>query len=133
MDYIPCAYSDLPRYLKEGLIKPDIAMIQLSPPNADGLCSLGVGVDYHRELVECASIVVAEMNQQMPWTYGNTLIPFSAVDYWIGSDSALLEVSFETNGPVEKQIGKNVAKLIPDGACIQMGVGNIIEMIYQAL
>lgn len=133
VDFIPCDYSDLPRYLKEGLIKPDIAMIQLSSPDENGMCSLGIGVDFHRELIECADIIIAEINKQMPRTCGNTLVPFSAVDYWIESDRTLLEIRHETISPVERQIGENVAKLIPDGACIQIGIGNISKAILRSL
>jgi 4-hydroxybutyrate CoA-transferase len=132
-DYIPCNYADLPRLIEEGVFKPDVAMIQLSPPDENGFCSLGIGVDYHHELIDSAKLVVAEVNKQMPRTSGNTLIPFSVADYWIESDRALLEISPGVIGSVEKRIGENVAELIPDDAIIQIGIGNIIEAVLQAL
>ncbi len=133
VDYIPCHLSQIPALFSEGMIPVDVALIQLSPADSHGFCSLGVSVSYMREALTRARLIIAEINEKMPRTRGDTLIPLSQVDYVVESSHDLPALSPPKIGEVERKIAAFTAELIPDESVIQVGVGNIAEAILEEL
>ena len=133
-EYIPCHLSQIPVFFRERLIEADVALIQLSPPDNRGYCSLGVSVSYIRPVLDNARTIIAEINDQMPRTLGDSLVHLSQVDYIVESSHPLPAVA-PTNkiGKIEKRIAEFTAEIVPDGAVIQIGIGNIADAILQEL
>ena len=111
----------------------DVALVQLSPPDAHGLCSLGTSVDAARAAVDSARFIIAEINQQMPRTHGNTAVPFDRVDAFIHTDRPLPEHRPGPENAVEARIGEIVAGLIEDRSTLQMGIGAIPDAVLSRL
>jgi len=132
-EYIPCHLSTIPVFFREHLIEPDVALIQLSSPDENGYCSLGVSVSYIRPVIDNARLVIAEINEQMPRTLGDSLVHLSQVDYIVESSHPLPAIPPPKIGKIEKKIGEFVAELVPDGAAVQVGIGNIADAILQEL
>lgn len=130
-DYIPINLSEVPSFIENERI--DAAFIQVSPPNEKGYCNLGISVDYTHALIRNARLVVAEVNSEMPWTYGNTQVHVSSIDCFVRTSRSLLKVFQGTPNAVEQQIGEFVAELIPDRSTIQVGIGNISDSIVRSL
>lgn len=131
VDYIPINLSDISRYYEENKI--DVALIQVSPPNDEGYLSLGINVEASLTLIKEADLVIAEVNKQMPFTLGNSLVHFSEIDFIVESSNPLLEIRQAEISDVEREIGKHVAKLIPDGATLQWGIGNVPASVLSSL
>jgi 4-hydroxybutyrate CoA-transferase len=123
-DYTPCFFSEIPRLFRDGILPVDIAMIQLSRPDAHGYMSFGVSVDYTQQAAHSSRITIAEVNRQMPRTHGS-YIHVSEVDYLVEVDYPLPEIPPPVLSEVEEQIGAQVASLVQDGATIQLGIGAI--------
>lgn len=132
-EYIPCHLSQIPVLFSDGTIQVDVALLQLSPPDRKGFCSLGVSVGYIRPVVERAKIVIAEINEQMPRTMGDTLVHLSQVDYAVEASHPLPTIPQPKITEVEKRIAGFVSDLIPDGAVLQIGIGNISDAILEQL
>lgn len=130
--FIPANTSDIPNILRETYI-PDIAIIQVGPPDKNGFCNLGVSVETLISVVEVSKVVVAQINHSMPVVCGQTGIHISEIDYFIDEESSLIELVFSEPGEVEKKIANNVSKYIPDGATIQIGVGKIPDAVLGML
>jgi acyl-CoA hydrolase/GNAT superfamily N-acetyltransferase len=125
-DYIPIYYSSLPRLFKEDpLWKFDIALVQVSPPDEHGYCSMGISVGMDKCAVECASIVVAQINREMPRTLGDSFLHSSRIHYSVEHDEPLPEIIFRERSAVAERIAKYISPLIEDGSTIQTGVGRI--------
>ncbi|MGK0289898.1 MAG: acyl-CoA hydrolase/GNAT superfamily N-acetyltransferase [bacterium] len=131
-DYTPVDISAISKLIEDEQIRIDIAIIKITPPNEEGFCSLGIAVDCVREMIEKAKIVIAEVNPQMPWTYGNSLVSNDQIDYWIDNDEELATFSEEQQSflptildkdVVLSKIGNYIANEIPDNATIQIGLG----------
>lgn len=124
-DYTPIFMSEIPRLLRSGRLPIDVALIQITPPDEHGFCSLGVSVDITKPAAEVAKHVIAEINPRMPRTLGDSFIHISQVESIVENNAPIYE--FVTPGPSEvaQRIAKNVAELIPDGATIQVGYGGI--------
>jgi 4-hydroxybutyrate CoA-transferase len=131
--YLPCHLSEAPRLFTAGYLPIDVALVQLSPPDEQGYCSFGLSIDYTKPAAEAARVIVAEINQQMPRTLGDTFIHVSRLDYIVESDRPLLQVPPPPLGEAEQAIGHHVAGLIPHGATLQIGVGAIPDAILAAL
>lgn len=132
VDYVPVSLSTLPGLLRGGFIRPDLAFLQVSPPDDSGKCSFGPSADLPEAILAAGIPAVAEMNRRMPFVYG----PQAAVEQFaavIESDRELLEVPSLVAGPTERQVAANVAELIPDGATVQLGVGTIPEAVMDLL
>ncbi|MDA8125137.1 MAG: 4-hydroxybutyrate CoA-transferase [Deltaproteobacteria bacterium] len=127
-DYFPCFFSQIPALFDHEL-PPDVAMVTVSPPDANGMCSLGVSVDYTKKAVECAPLVIAEVNPKMPRTHGDSFVPVSAIDYFVESDQPIHELKGIELTETEKAIGRHAAELIDDGACLQLGIGGIPDAV----
>ncbi|MHB1419821.1 MAG: acetyl-CoA hydrolase/transferase family protein [Bacillota bacterium] len=132
-DYIPCNISQIPFLFEEGAIVPDVALVQVSFPDEQGYCSLGVSVDFTLAALKKAKVVIAEMNRQMPYIYGENLVHINELDYIVESNRPLIVLNAATPGPVEEAIGRNVAQLVPDGSSFQCGIGSLPEAVLASL
>ena len=133
LDFLPCHFHEVPALLKEGFYPVDVAVVQLSRPNAEGVCSLGVSCDYSRAAVDKAQVVVGILNKQMPFLGGDTAVPVERLDYIIEEDAPLVTVPGGAVGPVEAKIGEYCASLIGDGATLQLGIGAIPDAVLNNL
>ncbi len=124
-DYIPSFLSEVPLMIRSGIIPVDVALIQVSPPDKHGYCSLGISVDTTKAAVDMAKIIIAQVNHQMPRTHGDGVIHSSRFTACIEVNEPIFELKPHTPTAVEMQIGKFVAELIPDRATLQTGIGAI--------
>ena len=133
--YIPMRQGDAVRIFgPKGPWPVDAVLMQVSPPNDEGYCSLGVSIGHTLPLALDAKVVIAEVNHRMPYLLGPGSIHVSQIDYLVESDRDLLEFpSGDPPGPKEREIGRLAAELIPDGATIQVGLGSIPEAIMDSL
>ncbi len=129
----PIHLSALPGFIANGTIPIDVVLVQVSPADENGRHSLGVVVDYLQTAIQHARVVVAEVNDQMPYTLGDTLVDGSLFTATIETDRPLLELSAPRPGPVEQRIGAATATLVPDGATIQVGIGSLPAAVLAAL
>ena len=132
-DYTPCAMSQVPSLFKGGPLPIDVALIQVSPPDADGRCSLGVSVDVVKSAAENARIVIAQINPKMPRTCGDSSISTRRIHYYIEKSAALPEAERGIFDERHARIGRYAAQLIEDGSTIQVGLGNSPEAVVRAL
>jgi acyl-CoA hydrolase len=124
-DFMPVFLSDIPRLFESGRIPLDVAILQLTPPDKHGHASLGPSVDAALAAARHAKRVIAEVNVQMPYTTGNSVISFETVDAWALTNRPLPELPQRDETEVEARIGELVADLVDDGSCLQMGIGGI--------
>ncbi|MDE6694223.1 MAG: 4-hydroxybutyrate CoA-transferase [Bacteroidales bacterium] len=132
-DYIPGFLQDTQRLIREGFCRPNVALIQVSRPDKHGYVSLGCSVDATLAAVETADTVIATINENMPRSMGDALIPMSMIDIFTEDNAPLIEGHFAQPSPEEAQIGKYVAELIEDGATLQMGIGSIPNAVLSQL
>jgi acyl-CoA hydrolase len=111
----------------------DVGFVQVSPPDADGTCSLGIGVDYAADAIASTPVLIAEINQRMPPTRGSVRIPLERFAAVVETDRPLLEIPDHSGGDIEQAIAHNVANLVGDGDTIQMGVGAIPAAVMTQL
>lgn len=133
VDFLPCYFHEVPDLFRSGLYPVDVALIMVSEPNEAGYCSFGVSCDYTKAAAECAPIVIAEVNRQMPFIGGENLIHVSKLDYIIPVDRPLVEIPSPQIGEVERRIGELCAPLIHDGDTLQIGIGAIPDAVLQCL
>jgi 4-hydroxybutyrate CoA-transferase len=132
--YAPVFFSSVPTMLKPGgPWQIDVALIQVSPPDKYGYCSLGPSVDVTRDAVEHARQVVALVNPQIPWAHGDSFVHVSQLDYAVNWEGPLHEAGQAVPGRMQREIGRHVAELIEDGATLQLGIGTIPDAILQEL
>ena len=133
-DYVPIFLSEIPRLFKENILSLDVAIVQVSPPDAHGYCSLGTSVDIARAAVDMAPHVIAMVNSRMPRTHGQGFVHISKINSLVWHDAELPEVdySFKSNDTIIK-IGNNVASLVEDGATLQLGIGAIPDQVLKNL
>jgi 4-hydroxybutyrate CoA-transferase len=132
-DYVPIFLSDIPGLFLTGAVPLDVAILQVSPPDSHGLCSLGTSCDAAKAAAETARIVVAEINEQMPRTHGNNVLPFDRIHAFVATDRPLHEHKPEPETAIEAQIGQLVADLVEDGSTLQMGIGGIPDAVLARL
>lgn len=130
-DFTPCFFFEVPK-LFHTTMPIDVAMVTVTPPNEEGFVSLGVSVDYGYEAVKAAKVVIAQVNDQMPFTYGN-LIPVERINYFVEHSAPIIELPPPKIGEVEKAIGENCASLIRDGDTLQLGIGAIPDAVLMFL
>ncbi|PAB59444.1 4-hydroxybutyrate CoA-transferase [Anaeromicrobium sediminis] len=128
-DYTPCFFHEIPRLFREGQMPVDVALIQVSKPDEHGYCSFGLSVDYTKPAAEEAKIVIAEINDKMPRTMGDSFIHISEIDHIVEVSYDLPELPAPKIGDVEKAIGENCASLINDGDTLQLGIGAIPDAV----
>jgi 4-hydroxybutyrate CoA-transferase len=132
-DYIPIFLSEVPALFRRGILPLDVAMIQLSPPDSHGFCTLGVSVDASRAAVQKARTVIAEVNPRMPRTHGDSFVHVDDIDFGVEVDYPLHEHPRPVLSGAERAIGRNVAGLVENGATLQMGIGAIPDAVLAAL
>jgi acetyl-CoA hydrolase len=138
-EFIPIFLSEVTLLFKNGIIKPDIAMIHVSPPDEHGFCSYGIDVGNIKTPAEKSKVVIAQVNEHMPRGLGNSFIHISKIDYIVEYSEPLLELpQIDPNASTEildiyDKIGKNVSELIEDGATLQMGIGAIPDAVMNYL
>ncbi len=131
--YIPVFLSETPSLFRRGILPLDVALIQVSPPDRHGFCSLGVSVDCSRAAVQAARFVIAQVNPNMPRTHGDGVIDTDQIDAFVEGDDPLHEVPPPELSDVELSIGNYCAELIDDGATLQMGIGAIPDAVLGSL
>lgn len=131
--FVPVFLSDVPNLFASRRIPLDVALVSLSPPDRHGLCTLGTSIDAAKAATEHATIILAEINEQLPRTYGATVVPFERVTAFVHTDRPLHEAHAVTIGAVENQIGEHIAALVKDGSTLQMGIGAIPNAVLTRL
>ncbi|MCU0450692.1 MAG: 4-hydroxybutyrate CoA-transferase [Bernardetiaceae bacterium] len=132
-DYIPIFLSDIPSLFRKKIAPVDVALVQLSPPDRHGYCSLGVSVDVALAAVETARYVVALINPNVPRTHGEGFVHVSRLHAAVETDGPIFEIAPHALSEQERQIGKHVAGLVEDGATLQMGIGGIPDAVLAEL
>ncbi|MHA1730237.1 MAG: GNAT family N-acetyltransferase [Promethearchaeota archaeon] len=132
-DYTPIRLSDIPKLFISGRKDIDVVLVQITPPNKHGKVSLGINVDINKIAVHSASTVIAQINPQMPFTLGDSLIDFSEIDKWIYKDEPIIECLYEEPDEIAERIGKNISKLVENGSTIQTGIGQIPNAVIKFL
>ena len=133
-DYVPVFLSQIPQLFRQRILPIDVALIQVSPPDQHGYCSLGTSVDIAKAALETARIVVAQVNPNMPRTHGDGFLHVDKIDHMVWCEDPLPEIDYSAAATAAiAQIGKNVASLVEDGATLQLGIGAIPDQVLQNL
>jgi acyl-CoA hydrolase/GNAT superfamily N-acetyltransferase len=125
IDYVPISLPDVPPLLRSGRLRLDVAFIQVAPPDPDGTCSLGISVDVTKPAALAARTVVAEVNPAMPRTRGESRIPADRIHRFVEVDTPIVEYVHPPAEGVAEQIARYVARLVDDGATLQVGLGRV--------
>jgi acyl-CoA hydrolase len=133
LEVVPCHYSAIPRMFEQGRLPRDAGLLQVSPPDQDGLVSLGIGVEYAADALLHTRTLIAEINHRMPRTIGSARLPLSAFAATIETDRPLREAQVRGSDDVERAIADNVAGLVEDGDTVQMGVGSLPNAVLESL
>jgi 4-hydroxybutyrate CoA-transferase len=132
-DFVPVFLSDVPHLFTSGHVRLDVAVLQLSPPDRHGLCTLGTSCDAARAAADSARVVLAEVNERMPRTHGHTVVPLARVTAFAHTDRPLPERRADEQTPEVGRIADQVAALVQDGACLQLGIGAIPDAVLERL
>lgn len=133
MEVLPVHLGDLPRLITSGCLPVDVVLLQVSPPGPDGRCSLGLAADYLQAAMATARVVVAEVNPQVPFTLGETLVDPATFTHVVERDRPPLTVDVQPPTPAEEAIAALVAERVPDGATLQMGIGAVPAAVVSLL
>ena len=133
IDYLPCFLSEIPQLFRSGRRALDVAMVQVSPPDKRGYCSLGVSVDVARAAVDSAKVVIAQVNRHMPRVHGDGFVHIDELDWLVEHDAPLPESPPKPPSAEEQAIGHHAAGLIEDGATLQMGIGAVPDAVLASL
>jgi len=129
---VPSHLSDIPRLLA-GPLRPDVAIVQVTPPDDRGLCSLGPSVLYHRAAIASARVVIAQVNPSLPRTFGDSTVHESDIDVWVDLDG---DIPTQSRTPATKDeiaVAANLIDLVPDDAVVQVGMGKLGDAIFGSL
>ncbi len=132
-DYTPIFLSEIPREFESGRIPIDVALISVSEPDATGLCSLGVSVDIVKSAVANARYVIAQVNNRMPRTLGDSFVHVNDIDSMVPFDEDIIESPSSPPDEVLRRIGQNIARLVEDGSTIECGIGRIPQALAEFL
>ncbi|WP_430971959.1 acetyl-CoA hydrolase/transferase family protein [Sunxiuqinia rutila] len=132
-DYIPVFLSETQKLIREGYLKVNVAMIMVSTPDKHGFVSLGTSVDATKAAIECADVVIAAVNPNVPRAWGDAMIHINEIDLFVEDNIELYAHDMAPLTETDIQIGKNVAELVEDGACLQMGIGGIPNAVLAQL
>ncbi|MCE5254233.1 MAG: GNAT family N-acetyltransferase [Actinomycetia bacterium] len=145
-DYTPISFSDIPALFASGEMPIDVALIQVTPPDLRGRCSLGVSVDIVKSAAANAGLVIAQVNPRMPWTLGDSFVSVLDLDILVPVDEPLIETSYagfiddvqtgawaEDAWTIAQAIGENIASLVEDGSTIEVGIGRIPHAVFPLL
>ncbi|MBR5174334.1 MAG: acetyl-CoA hydrolase/transferase family protein [Bacteroidales bacterium] len=131
-DYLPAHLFESQLMYRTGALPCDVAMVQVSLPDEDGMVSLGTSVDCSIAAIEVAREKIAVVNPHVPFAYGD-LVPISMFNHFVYDETPLITKDFMEPSEIDKQIGKNCSELVPDGACIQMGIGALPNALASQL
>lgn len=130
--YYPVPFSQQDRAVK--LWAPDVLFTQVTPPNEDGYVSMGVSVDFTRNCVDVAKLVIAQVNPNMPWTFGDGIVHVSEIDYFVEAETEIPVVPEASKiSDIDRAIADNVASIVKDGDTLQIGVGNVPDTVLGLL
>ncbi len=133
IDYLPCFLSEIPQLFRSRRRPIQAALLHLSPPDKQGYCTLGTSVDVARAAIEAADILIAQINRQMPRVHGDGFVHIDELDAYVEVDRALPESAKRESNSIDQTIGRNVAGLIDNGACLQVGIGSIPDAVLAQL
>lgn len=133
VQFIPSLLGEIPAYFRQGRIKLDAVLINVSMPDEHGYCSYGVSVDATKAAVDTARLIIAQVNRYMPRTFGDGVIHISEFAAVVEGHDPVVELPPVVSSEVDLKIGQNIADLIPDGATLQIGVGGIPNAVLNAL
>jgi len=133
VDLIPSRFSTIPELIRSGQMPIDVAFIQITPPNEEGYCSLGVGLDVARPAMEKAQLIVGEINDQVPFTYGDTFVPVTDFDLLVKSTDPPIYFARWPLEDVFDQVAAVVASVIEDGSCLSYSIGPLFEALPKHL
>ncbi|MDO9037714.1 MAG: acetyl-CoA hydrolase/transferase C-terminal domain-containing protein [Lutibacter sp.] len=133
VDYIPIFLSDIPSLFRLGYMELDIVLVNVTPPDKHGFCSLGVSVDIVIAAIEMGKKVIAQINPRMPRTFGDALVHLRNFAACVEIVEEIQEMHMAAPSKAEEQIGKNIAGIIDDGATLQMGIGGIPNAVLTYL
>ncbi|HSR37510.1 MAG TPA: acetyl-CoA hydrolase/transferase C-terminal domain-containing protein [Phnomibacter sp.] len=132
-DFIPSFLSDIPDLFRSAL-PIDVALVQVSPPDGHGYCSMGVSVDIARTAVNTAKYIIAQVNPNVPRTHGDGMVHVSRFSHLVWHEQPLVEIDYGAKtGPDELRIGEIIAGMIEDGSTLQMGIGTIPDAVLKCL
>ena len=132
-DYTPIFLSEIPNEFESGRIPIDVALISVTPPDVNGLCSLGVSVDIVKSAAANAKYVVAQVNSRMPRTFGDSFLHVSAIDMLVPYDEDIITIPIPEPDETLRRIGQNIARLVEDGSTIECGIGRIPQALAESL
>ena len=132
-DYIPVFLSEMPALFRKGGLPLDVALIQVSPPDMHGYCTLGASLDIARAAVASAQLVIAQINPQVPRSHGDSLVHMSQIDFAVEVNVPLPVLNPRPITPIEQKIGMLIASMVEDGATLQMGIGGIPDAVLSQL
>lgn len=122
-DYTPIFLSEIPELIRSGQRGNQAMLLQVSPPDSHGYCSMGVSVDIQRAALDRAQLVIAQINPRMPRTHGDAQVHLSQLHHLVAVDSPILELEIPEPDEVALQIGYHISRLVENGSCLQMGIG----------
>jgi len=125
VEYVPVSLPEIPRLLRSGRLHLDVALVQVAPPDPDGTCSLGISVDVTKAAALAARTVIAEVNDAMPRTRGDSRIPADRIHRFVEVDTPVVEYVHPPAEDVAEQIARYVARLVDDGSTLQVGLGRV--------
>jgi 4-hydroxybutyrate CoA-transferase len=131
--YVPIFLSEIPNLFRSGKMPLDVALVQVSPPDKHGFCSIGVSVDITNAAIETAKHVIAQVNENMPRVHGNGIIHVSAIDALVECSDPIFEIVPPSPSPTDTKIGNFIAALVEDGATLQTGIGGVPDAALRAL
>ena len=132
-DFTPLFFHEVPGLMRDGTIQVDVAMIMVTPPDKHGYVSTGVSGDYTVQAVKSAKTVIAQINKNVPFTFGDAVFHISEIDAFVEADTPLPELPEAKIGPAEEAIGKYCAELVNDGDTLQLGIGAIPDAVCHQL
>ena len=128
-DFTPSFFFEIPRLFENGAMPVDVALVTVTPPDEHGMVSLGTSVDYTLAAVKHAKTVIAQVNREMPFTFGQGVIPVTDIDCFVPFDAPIIPLNPPKIGAVEEAIGKHCAALVRDGDTLQLGIGAIPDAV----
>lgn len=133
-DYVPMYFSSIPKlFREEGMLNLDVCLLQVSPPDQHGFCSLGIAVDVAKTAAETAKVVIAQVNPQMPRTLGDSFVHVTRIQHFVEYDEPLLQIVFRERSAVAERIAKYTSSLVDDGSTIQVGIGRVTNSVLRYL
>lgn len=132
-DYLPVFLSEIPSLFENNIVPLDVVYVMVSPPNDDGFVSLGVECAASKAAIDSGKVVIAQVNENMPFTYGESLVPISKIHYIVRENEDLCELHKPEGGIVEQKIAQHISLLVEDGSTLQLGIGGIPNAIMTAL